>query len=194
MTGWCIHCRTPISIPSGYASALVACPQCAREVPVQAALAYRRGYRRSRRAAWVILGLGLLVGLAAAGYLYRGRLTSAFDLLVEVTGSTANAAWSLGGALVVLLWLALWLLFPFLAYMQLRRLERRAAELDESTRICLRHLARLTSSDDKPGHARSGQGSATTAVSPPPDAGAGLSRSAGAERKPAPGEGPALPA
>lgn len=90
------------------------------------------------------------LSLAAVGYAYRSRLMSGFDLLVEATGSATSAVWILVGSVLALAWITVWMLFPILVYLELRRLGRRANELDQITRLCARHLARLSGNRDMP--------------------------------------------
>jgi hypothetical protein len=91
-----------------------------------------------------------IIALGALGYVFRPELSSGFDLLTEEAGSTTAAVVCLAVALLVLLWVALWLLLPIVVYIGLKDLRRRASELDETTKLCARHLARLTAGQDQP--------------------------------------------
>jgi hypothetical protein len=93
---------------------------------------------------WVI-GLGIvLLGLAVAGYIYRGHVLSALDIIADETGGRTMAALAVLGALLLLIWLLVWLLFPLMVIWGLRDLRRRTAELEQTSRLCVRHLAQLT--------------------------------------------------
>jgi hypothetical protein len=102
---------------------------------------------RIKRALWITLPFLAILALGALGYAYRIRLKVGLDFLVEETGSRTMAALCLILALFTLVCLLLWMLFPLLVYLGLKDLRRRTSELDETTRVCARHLARLA--DDR---------------------------------------------
>lgn len=130
------------------------CPHCGREVSASMAIDYRRSHHRVKRIVWLGFAAIVPITLAVLGYVYRGRLLSAFDLLAEGVGGNATAAWTLAGVLVLLLWVAVWIFFPIFVYLELKHLGRRAAELDETARLCLRHLARLSAPSEVPGNGK----------------------------------------
>ncbi|MFO1501909.1 MAG: hypothetical protein U1G07_26625 [Verrucomicrobiota bacterium] len=143
LKGWCVHCRTVFEFPEARHGLVVECPACGGEMMQRAALDYRERSMQSRLKLW--LGSIAVAALLLAGltYLLWARLRAAFDLLVEATGS-AGAAWAcVAAGLLALACILLWVLFPVLVYFGLRNLSRRAAELEQTTKICARHLARL---------------------------------------------------
>jgi hypothetical protein len=83
----------------------------------------------------------LVIGIL--GYVYRTPLAQVFDELVDESGSQTAAVVSLVIALGLVLLAILWIVFPLMIYLGLRDLRRRTSELDETTRLCARHLARL---------------------------------------------------
>jgi hypothetical protein len=149
LKGWCPQCRGEIKIPAEHTGP-VQCPNCSREVSGEAAVDYRRRNRSSKAVVCLALAGILVVGLAAFGYVYRGHVLSALDFVGDVTGGRTTAALSLVGGVLVLVWLLLWILFPIVVYLGLKDLRRRTAEVEETTRLCVRHLARLTADHDCP--------------------------------------------
>jgi hypothetical protein len=114
----------------------------------RAALSSRRQFPGNGWKLWgAVTGIALLA-LVITGYIYRGHVLSALDFVGDVTGGRTTAALTFLGALLILVWLVFWLLFPFAVYFGLRDLRRRTAELDETTRLCVRHLAQLTAERD----------------------------------------------
>lgn len=120
------------------------CPSCGREVQVRQAIQYRDDTLRPKRLAWLsIVSLGTLV-LVIAGFVYRSRVRSGFDLLEEAVGSASLAWASLAGGFFLLFVLMIWLCLPLFLYIWLRTIRRRLREVEETTKLCARHLARLT--------------------------------------------------
>jgi hypothetical protein len=149
LSGWCPECRAPIRIAARQPPLELECPTCGRIINSEAALA---GARQSRREllAWSVVAVVVLISLATLGYVFRGHVLSALDFVAEATGDRLTALAALVGGLVVLLWLVLWLLFPIIVYLGLKDLRRRTTELDQTTRLCVRHLAQLTAERDSP--------------------------------------------
>lgn len=150
LIGWCIHCRGRIEICGEFQDAFVECPRCGSEMLAVAAVESRRRFEHNRRRMWIGLAAAVVICLGALGYFYRAQLASGFDLVVEETGSATAAAVCLGIGLVALVWMLIWMLFPIVVYLALKDLRRRTSELDESTRICARHLARLNNPPEMP--------------------------------------------
>ena len=148
LKGWCPQCRAPLEFPANDPDAVIDCPNCGRRVASRAALTDNAQSTRNRRVAWLVGSAVVLLALLVAGYIYRGHVLSALDFIAEATGSRTTAALSVAGGLLVLLWLLLWMLFPIVVYFGLRDLRRRTAELDETTRLCVRHLAQLNAERD----------------------------------------------
>ncbi len=113
------------------------------------AIAYRKHFRRARRRIWMGLAAVVLIGLVSLAYFNRALLRWGYDLLVEETGSHTAAFGCLAAGLLALLWLALWILFPLVVFAGFRELRRRTVELEETTRLCARHLAQLTARADR---------------------------------------------
>jgi hypothetical protein len=111
----------------------------------------------------VLTGI-VLLALVVLGCIYRGHVLSALDFIAEATGGRTTAALAVLGGLLVVLWLFFWLLLPILVWFGLRDLRHRTAELDESLRVCLRHLAQLAEERELP--------ETTRAADPPRDRGA----------------------
>jgi hypothetical protein len=143
--GWCVHCRGRIDLTADDWDSIIDCPHCGREMEASAAVVYRRRFRRTRR--WMWLGVGVLaaIGLASLVYFNHALLRWSYDLLVEETGSHLAAVTFLAAAVLAVLWLVFWMLFPLVVFIGLRDLRRRTLELEETTKLCARHLARLTS-------------------------------------------------
>jgi hypothetical protein len=150
LTGWCLHCRGRIAVPAGLREVTVECPHCGREVDGAAAVEFRQRFHRNRRRIWLGIGLVLVMAAGVSGYIYRSRLRVGFDFLVDETGGNTAAVLSLMIALLALVWVALWFLFPILMYIGLKDLRRRASELEETTKLCARHLARLSGDRQSP--------------------------------------------
>jgi hypothetical protein len=117
-----------------------------------AAVAYRRQFQWYRRWSWAGATAAAAIGLAILAYLYRTPLRAGFDLLVEETGGARAAVVCLVLALALAAWLVVWLILPILVWRALRDLRRRAAELDETTKLCARHLSRLASTQEPSPH------------------------------------------
>lgn len=101
-----------------------------------------------KRAVWLAIVAVAVLSLVVLAYLYRRFLLSGLDLVAEATGSRKTAAVCLALAVVALLWLLVWMLFPIFVYFGLKDLRRRTAELDRTTKLCAQHLARVTA--DRP--------------------------------------------
>src|SRR5689334_22293905 len=97
-----------------------------------------------RRTLWLAVGGILLLTLTILGCVYRTRLRTVLHVLVDETGSKKSAVLCVAAALFLLFSLLLWMVFPLLVYAGLKDLRRRTTQLDESTRLCASHLARLT--------------------------------------------------
>src|SRR5579885_3349667 len=93
---------------------------------------------------WLIASAVVLLALLIVAVVYRRFLFSAWDIIAQGTGGRTTAALCVLGALLVLLWLLVWVLFPLIVYLSLRDLRRRTAALDETTRACVNQLARLS--------------------------------------------------
>ena len=106
---------------------------------------------RNKRTFWIWIAVAgiAIIASGALAYVYRARLRLGLGLLVDETGSKSMAALCLVLGLFVLVCLVLWMLFPLLVYTGLKDLRRRTSELDETTRLCARHLARLTDDHDQ---------------------------------------------
>lgn len=148
LIGGCPHCRARLDLPANPAEPMVACPACGRQVAWRSALASGRQFPRNGWKLWGAVTGIILLALVITGYIYRGHVLSALDFVGDVTGGRTTAALTFLGALLILVWLVFWLLFPFAVYFGLRDLRRRTAELDETTRLCVRHLAQLTAERD----------------------------------------------
>jgi hypothetical protein len=147
--GWCPRCRAEIEIPDGY-PAHVTCPNCDAEVAPGAAVNFRQESRMRRRRVWsIVAGLALLT-LVFFSYWYRSYLFSGFGLVVEATGGRTLAVLSLALALFVLVCFFFWMIFPMLVYFGLRDIRRRTAKLDQTTRLCLRHIAQIPPQQEVP--------------------------------------------
>jgi hypothetical protein len=166
LKGWCVHCRGRIHTTADRRDDVVECPHCGREMAASAAVEYRQSYHRIRRWIWLAVAAGAGLSMGVAGYLYRSTLLAGFDRLVDEAGSRPVAVACLAAALVVLVWVALWMALPILVYIGLKDLRRRAAELNETTKLCARHLARLTRSPAPP---RNGEWTKPASTEPPPE-------------------------
>lgn len=142
--GWCVHCRSRLDLLVEEGGSIVACPHCGREMQASEAIAYRKRFRQTRRRIWIGVGALVVIGLASLAYFNRALLRWGYDLLVEETGSHTAALGALAAGCVALLWLALWILFPVVVFAGFLQLRRRTVELEETTRLCARHLAQLT--------------------------------------------------
>ena len=89
-----------------------------------------------------VLTLGFL------SYWFRGHLTSGFGFVAEATGGRTAAALSLALILFILVCAFFWMIFPIVVYFGLKDLRRRTAELDQTSRLCVHHLAQLTANQD----------------------------------------------
>ena len=148
--GCCPGCHAEIEIPDDHAQAAISCPNCARKVAVRAAVDFRRESLRRNRKVWVaVMGLVALT-LGLLGYRFRGHLSSGFGLVAEATGGSTTAVLSLTFALLALVCVFFWMIFPILVYLGLKDLRRRTAKLDQTTQRCVRHLAQLTAHQDVP--------------------------------------------
>ena len=98
------------------------CPNCQTEISLPPAGPARSCWRRR---GWGLAVVAvLLLGLAAAGYRYRGQVITVVDLANEVTGSTSLSVAGLALAAFVAVSVVAWLLVPFLllgAGLDLRR-------------------------------------------------------------------------
>ena len=148
LTAWCVHCRGAFDIPNERRTAVVRCPHCGREMDARSGVEYRQRFHQTRRRIWLSIMTLAILAAGGVGYWYRLRFLSGFDLLVEITGSSTVAALSLAGGLLVLLWMVVWLAFPIMMYVALKDLRGRTAELEETSRLCARHLARLSGNRD----------------------------------------------
>lgn len=143
--GWCVHCRGRIDLTAQDWDSMIDCPHCGREMEASAAVAYRRRFRRTRRWLWIGAGVLAVIGLASLVYFNHALLRWGYDRLAEEMGSHTAAVACLAAALLAALWLVCWMLFPLVVFIGLRDLRRRTLELEETTKLCARHLARLTS-------------------------------------------------
>jgi len=142
--GGCPCCLAEIEIPDEHPDPDISCPNCGRRVAVRAALGFRRESRgRSRKVRLTVAGLAVLT-LSLLGYWFRGHLLSGFGFVAEATGGRTTAALSLALVLLALVCAFFWMILPILVYFGLKDLGRRTTELDQTTRLCLRHLAQLT--------------------------------------------------
>jgi hypothetical protein len=141
--GWCVHCRGGLKVPLKDDGSMVGCPHCGREMSIAAATDYRRGVRRRNGWLWLSLAAVILLALGALVYWYRTPVLAGYDILLEETGSHAAAMVALVVSLALLVWAALWILLPIVFYIGLRDLRRRTADLDETMKLCARHLAAL---------------------------------------------------
>ena len=140
----CPHCRNPLESPSIPLSKTVQCPACARTADLSVALEAFRRSRRARRWVWSTLAAAAVLAGSAFAYRFRTPLGQGFDYLVDQSGSKTAAILSLAVALFITVAVLIWILSPLILFFGLRDLRRRTAELDETTRVCARHLARLT--------------------------------------------------
>lgn len=147
--GWCVHCRSRLDLLVEEGGSIVACPHCGREMQASEAIAYRKRFRQTRRRIWIGVGALVVIGLASLAYFNRALLRWGYDLLVEETGSHTAALGAVAAGCVALLWLALWILFPVVVFAGFLQLRRRTVELEETTRLCARHLAQLTARTDR---------------------------------------------
>lgn len=90
----------------------------------------------------VLAGIVVLL-LVILGFVYRGQLLTALDLADDVTGSRPLTIVCLAFCLFMIVCLIFWMLLPIILYLGLRDLNRRAANLDQSMRLCADYLAQL---------------------------------------------------
>ena len=97
----------------------------------------------AKRAVWIATA-ALSAGLLVLGFCYRHFLLSGLDLVAEATGGRTSAALCLALALLALVWLSVWLLFPIFVYFGLRDLRRRTAELDRTMKLYAQRSTQTT--------------------------------------------------
>ena len=103
------------------------------------------GTAHAKRLSWGgIAALLLLLLLLVLGCIYRHHLVAGLDLVGEATGGRTSAALCVALAVLVLVGLIIWMLFPLFVYLGLRDLSRRTAELDQTMKLCAQHLARTS--------------------------------------------------
>ena len=98
----------------------------------------------------ICLALALLAVLTLIflGYWFRGHISSGFGFVAEATGGRTAAVLSLVLILFILVCAFFWMILPIIVFFGLRDLRRRTAELDQTSRLCVRHLAQLTANQD----------------------------------------------
>src|SRR5262245_8772507 len=116
VTGSCIHCRSLIDIPTDARRSMIECRSCGQKMPAALALEYQHRLQPRGGGAWLVVGTILVLALLAAGYFYRRRLHTVFDLLVDETGGKTAATVSVVAAVLGLIFLILWLCVPILLY------------------------------------------------------------------------------
>jgi hypothetical protein len=141
--GWCPYCRSQIEIPQAQAHPVIPCPGCARMVAVCAAVDFRPPSRRRNRVICLVVAILAVLTLSFLGYWFRGHLSSGFGFVADATGGKTTAALSLALILFILVCAFFWMIFPIVVYFGLKDLRRRTAELDQTSRLCVRHLAQL---------------------------------------------------
>lgn len=144
--GWCPYCRTELKVPDGHADPIMICPMCGHKVALRASRIFRENTRN--RKAWWASVLLLLLTIGVLGYYYRGHITSGFGFLAGTTGGNKSAALSLAFAVLIIVCVFFWMIFPILVWCGLKDLRRRTAELDQTTRLCVHHLAQLSAQQD----------------------------------------------
>ena len=146
----CPGCRAEIVLPEDHAALLIPCPNCARKVAMRTVVDFPGASRTRSRNVWIVAGGLVALGLGVLGYRYHGHLASAFGFLADATGGRMIAVLSLALALLVLVCLFFWMIFPLLVYLGLKDLRRRITRLDQTTQLCAGHLAQLTTEPDVP--------------------------------------------
>jgi hypothetical protein len=142
--GRCPGCQTELEIAGDYSHPVISCPNCARQVAVGAAVAFRRASRRRNLMVWAtVFGL-LAIAIGFIGYRFRGHLSSGFGFLAEATGNKTIAVLSLVLAVLILLCIFAWMVFPILVYLGLKDLRHRTARLDQTAQRSMQYLAQLT--------------------------------------------------
>jgi hypothetical protein len=109
---------------------------------------FRQGLRGRNRKVWVTVASLVALTIGLVGYRFRGHLSSAWGLVAEAMGGRTAAALILTLALFVLVCVFFWMILPILVYLGLKDLRRRTAKLDQTTQLCVRHLAQLTADHD----------------------------------------------
>ena len=98
---------------------------------------------RSKRTLWMVVPTIVIAAVAALAYVYRSRIELGLGLLVDETGSRTMAAVCLVLGLFALCCLLVWMVFPILFYVGLKDLRHRTSEMNETTKVCANHLARM---------------------------------------------------
>jgi hypothetical protein len=117
-------------------------------VAVCAAVDFRPPTGRRNRVIRLAVAILAVLTLSFVGYWFRGHLSSGFGFIAEVTGGRMTAALSLALILFILVCAFFWMIFPIVLYFGLKDLRRRTAELDQTSRLCVRHLAQLAVNQD----------------------------------------------
>jgi hypothetical protein len=113
------------------------------EMPIRAMAASRRGSSLKNRKVWLSIAAVAILSLVVLGFLFRRFILSGLDLAAEAMGSRTIALITLGFALLALVFVIIWMLFPIFVYLGLRDLGRRAAELDVTARLLAAHVGHI---------------------------------------------------
>jgi len=104
---------------------------------------------RTKRTFWILAAAAAIIAVGVVGYVYRSRIKLGLGVMVDETGSRTMAAVCVVLGLFALFCLLLWMLFPILFYFGLKDLRGRTSELNETTKVCACHLARLAEERDR---------------------------------------------